>query len=296
MRYFPLFFDTRNRRLLIVGGGEVAARKLALWRRSEMSITLVSPSLNEELSGRRAEFTWLPGEFHDDLIEGMDGVIAATDDEALNRRVADLARAAGAWVNVVDDPDSCSVITPAIVDRTPMVVAIGSEGAAPVLVKELRRRIESLLPASLGHLARFMGRARYKVPLQERRRVWERFLASNGLQWDPVRSESRFEQACRGGVAESWVLMVSPDVEVSRLPLGALQLMQECDALWHQGVLPPALDELCRRDASRLAIAGALPEVRGKVMLVADADQQLALAGQLQGGRVIRIELGRLSG
>ncbi|WP_051215930.1 precorrin-2 dehydrogenase/sirohydrochlorin ferrochelatase family protein [Ferrimonas futtsuensis] len=297
MRYFPLFFDTRQRHLLIVGGGEVAARKLSLWRRSEMAITLVSPVLNDELSARQGEFTWLAQGFSDDLVRGQHGVIAATDDQALNRRVAMLARQAGAWVNVVDDPEACTVITPAIVDRSPMVVAIGSEGAAPVLVKELRRRIESLLPQTLGALARFMGQARYRIPLKERRSVWERFLGSNGLEWDEQRSEGRFQSALEGEGLPGWVLLVPADQDAELLPLKAVRLMQECDALWHQGALAPALNELCRRDASRLEVSdSALPEIRGKVMLVADTEAQQRLIAQLKGQRLIRIEPGRVSG
>lgn len=293
MRYFPLFFDTRDRQLLIVGGGEVAARKLSLWRRSEMAITLVSPALNDELRARREEFTWLAREFSDELVRGSHGVIAATDDEALNRRVAELARQAGAWVNVVDDPEACTVITPAIVDRTPMVVAIGSEGAAPVLVKELRRRIESLLPESLGALARFMGQARYHIPLKERRPVWERFLGRNGLEWDEQRSEGRFQAALEGEEQPGWVLLVSSGMDPELLPLKGLRLMQECDVLWHLGPLPRALNELCRRDASRVELTGTgLPESRGKVMLVADPESLWQLAAQLEGRHLIRIQSG----
>lgn len=295
MRYFPLFFDTQDRQLLIVGGGEVAARKLSLWRRSEMAITLVSPVLNDELSARQEEFTWLAQGFSDELVRGKHGVIAATDDEALNRRVAALARQAGAWVNVVDDPESCTVITPAIVDRSPMVVAIGSEGAAPVLVKELRRRIESLLPESLGALARFMGQARYLIPLKERRSVWERFLGSNGLEWDEHNSEGRFQAALEGEEQPGWVLLVPSELDAELLPLKAVRLMQECDALWHQGTLPQALDELCRRDASRLAVGEQLPQVRGKVMLVLDSEAEQRLTAQLHGVQLIRVEPGRVA-
>ncbi|SDJ02638.1 precorrin-2 dehydrogenase / sirohydrochlorin ferrochelatase [Ferrimonas sediminum] len=294
MRYFPLFFDTKAKRLLIVGGGEVAARKLALWRRTEMTITLVSPQLCAELRSQQDGFHWVSRHFDDDLIPGFDGVIAATDDEGLNRRISVLAKEQGAWVNVVDDPGACTVITPAIVDRSPVVVAIGSEGGAPVLVKELRRRLESLLPSSLSPLARFMSEARYRIPLANRRRVWERFLGSNGLAYDQ-QTETRLEQAMEQQAGTGWALLLSAEVDSELLPLKAAMLMQECDALWFDGVLPGRLDELCRRDAQRLACLPAALEPGQKVLVVASSERYQDWQRQLSGVRVIEVGAGWLA-
>ncbi|WP_051252818.1 precorrin-2 dehydrogenase/sirohydrochlorin ferrochelatase family protein [Ferrimonas kyonanensis] len=294
MRYFPLFFDTKAKRLLIVGGGEVAARKLALWRRSEMTITLVSPQLCAELQTQQEGFHWVSRHFDDDLIPGFDGVIAATDDEGLNRRISVLAKQQGAWVNVVDDPGACTVITPAIVDRSPVVVAIGSEGGAPVLVKELRRRLESMLPSSLSPLAKFMAEARYRIPLAQRRRVWERFLSRNGLGFDD-QTDARLEQAMEQQAEAGWALLLSAEVDPDLLPLKAAMLMQECDALWFDGDLPKRLDELCRRDAQRRACLPTALAPDQNVLVVASAERYQDWQRQLSGARVIEVGSGWLA-
>ncbi|TKB56599.1 precorrin-2 dehydrogenase/sirohydrochlorin ferrochelatase family protein [Ferrimonas aestuarii] len=276
MRYFPLFFDTQNQSLLIVGGGEVAARKLTLWRRTQMDIVLVAPFLCQslQLAQQRGDFHWFNGEFTDELVAGKAGVIAATNNEALNVHISHLAKAEGAWVNVVDNPEACTVITPAIVDRSPMVVAIGSEGGAPVLVKELRKRIETWLPNRLGKLAQFMAERRYRVPLSERKAVWERFLNSNGLTLEPA-SEQRFEAALAADSSTLKALFLSAETDSQMLPIAAVNEMQEAESVIHSRALPKAIDELCRRDAERhqLDLHQALAQPGWPKVVVVSADE-----------------------
>src|SRR5687767_9357708 len=163
MRHFPVFFDLRDAPVLIVGGGEIATRKMRLLREAGASITVVAPRLAAALEARvRQGMSWIPRRFEPADVGGMRLVIAATDDREVNAAVSSAAQSANVPVNVVDDAELSSFIVPAIVDRSPIVVAISSGGAAPVLATRLRERIESLLDDSWGRLATLADRWRQR--------------------------------------------------------------------------------------------------------------------------------------
>ena len=187
MDYLPLFANVTGRAVLLVGGGDVALRKARLLRDAGARLTVVSPDLHADLQALQAEAPdsvwWIADRFAPQHLVGQRLVIAATDDHAVNAAVAEAADAAGLWVNVVDDPAHSTFIFPSIIDRSPLVVAVSSGGAAPVLARLLRERLESLLPTYLGTLARLSGEWRGKVrqaldSLTARRRFWERAFAS----------------------------------------------------------------------------------------------------------------------
>jgi uroporphyrin-III C-methyltransferase/precorrin-2 dehydrogenase/sirohydrochlorin ferrochelatase len=164
MRYFPVFLDLQDAPVLVVGGGEIAARKVALLRAAGASITVVAPHISQSIETRVSQgMDWIPRCFEPTDVHGMRLIIAATDDRTLNAAVAAAARAAGVSVNVVDDAALSTFIVPAIVDRSPIVVAISSGGAAPMLATRLRARIEVLLDESWGRLAVFADRWRQRV-------------------------------------------------------------------------------------------------------------------------------------
>ncbi|SHH34064.1 precorrin-2 dehydrogenase/sirohydrochlorin ferrochelatase family protein [Ferrimonas marina] len=265
MRYLPLFHDTRHLKVLVVGGGEVAARKVALWARSQATITIVSPALVPSLSERVANGTvnHIPSPILEQHLDGQDGVVVATDDAELNRQVAHWARARRQWVNVVDDPEACSVITPAIVDRSPIVVAIGSEGAAPVLVRTLRAQLETLLPTSLGQLAEFIGGQRQRVQqaVAQPRALWERFVARNGLSWNETSPAllTELEQQVDSETESGRIWWVAAGVEAGLLPIDALPQLQRLDRVVLVDEPSERLTELWRRDASvhRIGECGA---------------------------------------
>ncbi|WP_254889585.1 precorrin-2 dehydrogenase/sirohydrochlorin ferrochelatase family protein, partial [Cronobacter sakazakii] len=154
MEYLPLFAQLKQRPVLVVGGGEVALRKIALLRRAGACVSVVAKKLHPELASLEQEgaLRWLAQSFEPAQLDAVFLVIAATSDAALNRRVFDEANARQRLVNVVDDQPLCSFIFPSIVDRSPLIVAISSSGNAPVLARLLREKIESLLPASLGRM------------------------------------------------------------------------------------------------------------------------------------------------
>jgi len=264
-RYFPIALRLDGARVLVVGGGEVAARKLRLLRRAEPVIEMVAATLNEELESlrRQGAIALIAERFQSSQVEGCRLVVAATDDKQLNREVAAAARARNIPVNVVDDPEPSTFITPAIVDRTPLQIAISSGGAAPVLARRLRERIEALVPAHFGRLAEFMQNRRERIksalPTAERRALWERFLDGAGaeavLRGDDDAADRELDRIVAGGPARGEVYLVGagpgdPDL----LTFRALRLMQQADVVLYDRLLPDAILELVRRDAERVFV------------------------------------------
>jgi uroporphyrin-III C-methyltransferase/precorrin-2 dehydrogenase/sirohydrochlorin ferrochelatase len=297
MAHFPVFFDLSNRPALVVGGGELAARKVRLLRKTGARITVVAPRLGAELAGlvgsggvaHRAR-GFVAGD-----VSGQAIVIAATGIDAVDVRVSEAARQAGIPVNAVDRRDLSDFIVPAIVDRDPIVVAISSAGAAPVLARRLRERIEAMLPSRLGDLARFAERFRSTVaamvPTPARRRFWERFFqgpvatqilagrersareAMLGLVNAPTRDEP-------GSVAIVGAGPGDPDL----LTLRALRLLQDADVIVHDRRVGFGVMELVRRDAERIFVGKA----RGHHSLSQDGINALIAERALAGQRVVR--------
>lgn len=178
MQFLPLFHKLQGRPVLVVGGGEVALRKARLLAEAGACLRVVAPDVRRELQAMAGEQgVFLRGYQSDDL-QGVGLVIAATDDEPLNARISAEAQALGIPVNVVDAPALCSVIFPAIVDRSPLIVAVSSGGDAPVLARLIRAKIETWIPATYGQLAnlgkRFRERVKQLFPdVQQRRVFWE---------------------------------------------------------------------------------------------------------------------------
>jgi uroporphyrin-III C-methyltransferase/precorrin-2 dehydrogenase/sirohydrochlorin ferrochelatase len=263
--HFPVFVRLRGARVLVVGGGEVAARKIRLLLRAQPKIEVVAHLLNAELEAlaQAQQVRHLARDFDPAQVAGCRLVIAATDDRGLNRSIAAVAAAANVPVNAVDDPEHSSFITPAIVDRAPLIVAIASGGAAPLLARRLRERLEAWLPARYGQLAEFMGAMRARVtsrlPEPARRRFWERFLDGAGaeavLRGDTALAEREFECLLAGEAPRGEVYLVGagpgdPDL----LTFRALRLMQQADAVLYDRLLPPAILDLVRRDAERVFV------------------------------------------
>lgn len=185
MNYLPLFADVKQRVVLVVGGGEVATRKIDLLLRAGADVHVVAKSLAEPLLSKHHadQLHWLAQAFSTEQVDKVFLVIAATDDVALNAAVSQAAQQRYRLVNVVDDQPKCSFIFPSILDRSPLVVAISSGGQAPVLARLLREKLEALLPASLGDMARVAGEWRDRVKerfhsMRARRQFWEQLFNS----------------------------------------------------------------------------------------------------------------------
>ncbi len=262
--WLPITLRLAGARVLVVGGGEVAARKVRLLLKAAPRIEIVALELNAELAAlaEQAVVRLIGKTFDPKQVQGCRLVIAATDDRDLNRKVAAAADAANVPVNCVDDPAPSSFITPSLVERAPLWVAISSGGAAPVLARRLRERIEALLPAGYGRLAAFMERHRPRVKalaVEQRRALWEQFLDGPGperlLVGDEAAAAIELESLIQGEPARGEVYLVGagpgdPDL----LTFRALRLMQQADVVLFDRLVSPAIMELVRRDAERVFV------------------------------------------
>ena len=207
MDYLPIFIAIQDQPAVVVGGGQVAHRKVEWLLAAKARVTVVAPSLGAELTelAARGAVEHIAACFAPEQLRHASLTIAATDSPDVNAAVALAARTQRVPVNVVDSPELSSFIFPAIIDRSPVIVAVGSGGRAPVLVRRVRAQIEALLPAKLGALARFMGerRAAVKQALAPgvRRPFWERIIGgavgSQVLAGEEARAR---ERVCRGAV------------------------------------------------------------------------------------------------
>jgi uroporphyrin-III C-methyltransferase/precorrin-2 dehydrogenase/sirohydrochlorin ferrochelatase len=261
MRYFPIFVDTAGNRVVVVGGGEEALRKVRLILKTEARIEVIAPALHPELAGQ-SRVHWVARNYAAALLDGAALVFSA--DPALNGAVSADARARGIPVNAVDDAGRSSFIVPSIVDRDPVVVAIGTEGTAPVLAMGLRARIDALLPSRIGALALKAGSLRERVaalvPHGNRRRAfWQTFFFGAPrhafLEGDMAGFERSLETSMvdAAGVAAGRISFIDAGAgDPELLTLKAQRKLQEADVIVHEPWVDEAVPELARRDAVRL--------------------------------------------
>ncbi len=263
---FPLFVDLRDREVLVVGGGDVATRKIQALLRAGARVLVHAWTLAPALDAWVAEgrLQRLHGDAIDPRwIERAWLVVAATDDHARNRALAAQAEAAKRWINVVDDGELSTYQVPAVVDRDPITIAISSAGAAPMLARHLRERFEAELDPALGALARLFarhrGRIRRRLPAMRERRDWfERILGGNipallrGGNIDAA--ERAFDAAlAEGGAprrAGSVALVGCGDGDPGLLALRALRLLNQADLVLVGDGVAPAIVDMARRDAA----------------------------------------------
>ncbi|TDY02724.1 siroheme synthase CysG [Thiohalophilus thiocyanatoxydans] len=264
MKFLPIFLDIRDKPCLVVGGGGIAARKVFLLLRAGARVTVVAPALCQELVERQqaGDLEHIARDFDDADIDHPYIVIAATDDEAVNRRVSELAKLKNIPVNVVDAPELCSFTMPSIIDRSPVQIAISTGGASPVLARLLRSRLETVIPAAYGQLATLLESYREKVKqrfgsITEIRRFWEAILegpvADRLLAGKEQEAEALLEQAVASGQApslEGEVYLVGagpgdPDL----LTFKALRLMQQADVVVYDRLVSQGILDMVRRDA-----------------------------------------------
>lgn len=263
MRYFPVFMDLQEQDVLVVGGGKVAARKARLLLKSGARLRVAAQRLGAELQelARTRPVEHVAKEYSPVLLEGARLVFAATDEAELNHRVFRDAEQAGIPVNVVDDREYCRFISPAVVDRSPVQVAISTAGTAPVLARRLRGMIERLLPGGLGGVALAAGKMRQevigKIPPRGRRAFWEKLITEERLQrWssqpiDMVRSEMRTQlrqQASRDSTGFVYLVGAGPG-NPDLLTVRALQALGAADVVLYDRLVSPQVLDLARRDA-----------------------------------------------
>ncbi|MFC7704495.1 siroheme synthase CysG [Plastorhodobacter daqingensis] len=301
MKTFPMFLQMAGRHVVIVGGGEQAAQKARLILKTEARLVLVAPELDAELGalvamGRAEQVPTLSV----GVFRGAALVFVATGCVALDHVAHAFAKEAGAIVNVVDRPALCDATTPSILDRDPVVVAISTEGTAPVLARQIRSRMEVLLEPALGELAALAGRLRAEVnqrlPQRERRFFWEwvfngppRQALARGAGREAarlVKDRLATGEACsvQGRIA----LVGAGPGAADLLTLRALRLLQEADVIFYDRLVDPGVLELARRDAERVFVgkeigASSWPQDRINAVIVAAARQ---------GRQVVRLKSG----
>lgn len=268
MDYLPLFLDVRHQLCLVVGGGDVALRKIRLLLSAGAIIRVVSPSILQEVQSllRESDHQLYQRSFHKDDLDSAKLVIAATSDRRINHRVSRLARERKLLVNVVDDGEAGNAIMPSIVDRSPVIAAFSTGGKAPVLARQLRENLESTLPAHYGDLAELAGRYRNRViarydHINQRRQFWEEAfsgsIAEKVFKGDIPGAENELEQQLRRGSGsrggEVYLIGAGPgDPEL--LTFKALRLMQKADVVLYDNLVSKEVVELCRRDADLIYV------------------------------------------
>jgi len=257
--------DIKNKNALVVGGGEVASRKVDLLLSAGAKVTVISPRLNDTLQRYRddAKIAVIIDGYNSDYLGDYVMVWVTTDDTLLNKRVWQDCCERNLLVNVADQPELCEFITPSIIDRSPLQIAISSAGTSPVLIRYLREKLEALLPETLGLLGSFSGEQRERVKQQfssvtERRRFWERFFTSKAVELatDHAQLQAEFDQqlSTPNGDVDGDIYLIELPAEVDLLRLRALRLMQQSDVILYADESNERMDDfidLCRRDAER---------------------------------------------
>ncbi len=306
MTHLPIFMDIKGRQVLVVGGGELAARKVEMILKAEGRVRLVADSLClalEELVDLKAVEHHARAFDADDLV-GCLLVFVATDDEELCKRVAKQATEADILVNVVDQFDLCTFIMPAIVNRSPVMVAVSTGGEAPILSRVVKSQLETFLPTGLGLLADFAGasRDRVKAAIPDgslRLRFWENFIhgpiAEYVLAGQPEAAGNLLDETLtkaskdQGVESQGEVYLVGagpgdPDL----LTFRAMRLMQQADVVLHDRLVPAEILDLVRRDAERVFVG----KRRGDHAMRQEEIGQLMIRLAKEGKRVLRLKSG----
>src|SRR3984957_10899405 len=302
MNYFPVFFDLTALKVLVVGGGDVALRKVVLLERSGASITMVAPEVLPELEARAAagKINLRVREFVPDDLDGARLVIVATSRRAVNRWIASLSEARGIPVNVVDDREASRFIVPAIIDRDPVLVAISTGGASPVLARRLRERLEALIPKRLGELALWLQglrrAARWRLrDTASRRRFFEhivdgaaarRFVAGDTHGAESLAQQLLARTSSSPRESGEVTLVGAGPGDPELLTLKALRALQDADVILHDRLVPRAVLDMARRDARRICVgkaAGGAGSTQAEInaLLIEHAEQ---------GKRVVRLK------
>lgn len=302
MDIFPISLKLQQQRCLIVGGGQIALRKATLLHKAGAIIDVVAPEIEAQLlevleNSAGHHLQALFDVQHLDTIYRL--VIAATDNAEVNRTVFEQCEARNILVNSVDDIPNCRFMVPAIIDRSPLLVSVASNGASPVLSRQIRTQLETSIPHGMGKLAAFSGdwRQRVKAKIQnpdERRIFWENLYAS------PLKEQvfndnldvanDLIQQALSEWTApkgEVYLVGAGPgDPEL--LTLKALRLMQQADVVVYDRLVSKPILELCRRDASKIYVGKA----RSDHSVPQDGINALLVELAQQGKRVCRLKGG----
>ncbi len=304
MDYLPLFLDVKNKPCLVVGGGGVAARKVAMLERARAQITVIAPQISASLQQRVDDgaIAWHEKKFTAEDLCDYRLVMAATDDRQVNAKVAACCRKRNIPVNAADDAKNCDFIMPSIIDRSPVQIAVSTGGASPVLARMLRTRLESNTPATYGQLAKLTEDHRLAVKerfptIDRRRKFWEQVLqgpiAELVFAGQLKAAEKLFQEAI-----DSADIHDSPQGEVYLVGAGpgdpdlltfrALRLMQQADVVVYDRLVSSQIMRLVRQEAEQI-YAG---KERTQHTLPQETINQLLVRLAKEGKRVLRLKGG----
>lgn len=304
MKFLPLFFDLKGKSVLVVGGGEVAQRKCTLLMKAGAVVTLLAPDVKTELESlvhtqgghvhkERYSNTFLVSKIL---------VVAATNDPRVNVQISQDAQSRSIPINVVDHPELCTFIFPAIVDRSPIIAAVSSGGSSPVLARLLRAKLETVLPATYGKLATLAERYREKVKgtfttINQRRGFWESVLqgqvadmvfAGKDKEAESLLiSELEAKQTKIREKGEVYLVGAGPG-DPDLLTFKALRLMQQADVVLYDRLVSQPIVDMCRRDADRIYVGKS----RSQHAVPQDEINQLLVKLAKEGRRVLRLKGG----
>lgn len=305
MDFLPIFLRLTDEPALVVGGGTVAARKVSLLREAGALVSVVSPELDASLQALKVanEIEHIEGLYQDDMVRHYQLVIAATSDAATNKRISEQAKARNIPVNVVDRPALCSFIVPSIVDRSPVVVAVSTGGASPVLARMIRARLETLIPASYGRLASLVQKYRAALQtkfgdIEQKRKFWERTLDGKVPELVFSGRDKEAETLLQATLEDVHEAELNEKGEVYLVGAGpgdpdlltfrALRLMQRADVVLYDRLVSDEIVAMVRRDAEKIYVGKekanhAVPQEKINQLLV-----RLAKDGK----RVLRLKGG----
>ncbi len=307
MEQLPIFLAVRGKWAVVIGGGLAAARRAELLLRAGAQVTVFAPAFSEEFAPVAETFAFeriarWPHRAAE--LEGVSVCVIATDEPAQDERAHVIAKEARALVNVATRPDLCDFTLPSIVDRSPLLVAISTGGASPILGRMLKARLEATIPASYGRLAEFVraSRARVNAAIADaagRRRFWERTLDGPIGEMALAGDEARAAQALAAEIAqraagapddpqgEVYLVGAGPG-DPDLLTFRALRLMQKAEVVLYDRLVDPAIVDLARREAERIYVGKRPKEHPVPQEEIGDMLVRLAR----QGKRVLRLKGG----
>ncbi len=302
MDFLPLFFDLKQKPCLIVGGGTIATRKARLLHKAQAKLIVVAPTIQKELLELVEESggEYFSEEYDARFLENIILVISATEIETVNEQVAADCHARKLPVNVVDNPKLCSVIMPAIIDRSPLIIGVTSGGEAPVLARRVRTQLESSIPGAYGELGKLASAFRQQVKdtfpeEDDRRRFWEAVLngeiSEKALAGDIDTAKRLISEKIQNKDVEShgevYLVGAGPG-DPDLLTFKALRLMQKAEVVLYDRLVSNPILEMVRRDAERVYVG----KQRDKHAVPQEEINQLLVNYAKQGKRVLRLKGG----
>ena len=303
MDHLPIFINVRQNPCLVIGGGDIALRKINLLIKAQAKVDCLSPLFCEGITNlsQSGDVNLIQKRFESDDIKDYAIIIASTDDSSVNALISKSAKKARIPVNVVDSPELSSFIMPSIVDRSPVIIAVSSAGKAPVLSRMIRAKLETVIPSAYGVLAEIAGEYRQKVKdrfskIKDRRAFWESIFS--GVIAEKVFSgrineakddiDKQLKRASEIELGEVYLVGAGPG-DPDLLTFKALRLIQQADVVLYDRLVSKGVMELVRRD-SELIYVGKKGGSQESTRQIDINDQLVELAKS--GKRVCRLKGG----